>query len=195
MDVLRALGQDANWRVRHAALMQLPAIASLMPPAEFSAAFDLDAFAIDRCALVRLDLLNVCATVAELPGYGAQWAEAAVLPSACRHAEVRSYERRAVLLEGLATLAKHLRTKALEEELLPLALSMSTDGVPNLRLLLTDALARAAPYLSAERLLGRSCRRCRHSRRTRIWTCSAALERRSRCVPATRPDTRPELGS
>ena len=153
VDVLRALGQDANWRVRHAALMQLPAIASLMPPAEFSAAFDLDAFAIDRCALVRLDLLNVCATVAELPGYGAQWAEAAVLPVLrSRHAEVRSYERRAVLLEGLATLAKHMRTKALEEELLPLALSMSTDGVPNLRLLLTDALARAAPYLSGRTL-------------------------------------------
>ena len=99
---------------RHAALMQLPAIASLMPPAEFSA-FDLDAFAIDRCALVRLDLLNVCARSPSCPGT-AHSGRAAVLPVLrSRHAEVRSYERRAVL-EGLATLAKHLRTKALEEE-------------------------------------------------------------------------------
>ena len=156
VEVLRSLGEDGNWRVRHAALLQLPTLAGLMTPPEFRSAFDLDAFAVDRCALVRLDVLKICASIAELPGYGPTWLEAAVLPMLkARHGESKSYERRAVLLEGLSVLAKHMSAACLEDELLPLALSMSNDRVPNLRLQLPQALQRAAAHLSTNTLLGR----------------------------------------
>jgi hypothetical protein len=156
VEVLRVLGSDANWRVRHASLQQLPTLASLLPPDDFSRRIDLDTFTADRCALVRLDLVSTWRRIAELEGYGSGWLEQHVLPVLrARHAEVRHYERRAVVLEALASLGGLLATRTLEAELLPLALSMASDAVPNLRLLLASSLQRCAPHLSTSALTGR----------------------------------------
>ena len=78
-----------------------------------------------------------------------------MLPVLCaRHADSGSYQRRAVLLEGLAVLGPHLGAVALEGELLPLALTMARDRVPNLRLILAHSLQRASAHLSAGTLAG-----------------------------------------
>ena len=68
-----------------------------------------------------------------------------------RHADEKKYERRAVLLDGLARLAPLLSAEAIDE-LLGLALTMATDRVPNLRLLLADSLPRVAEYMHADQV-------------------------------------------
>jgi serine/threonine-protein phosphatase 2A regulatory subunit A len=156
LELLRQLGDDQNWRVRHAVVLLLPSLASQMAPTQFDARFDLEPYAIDPCSLVRLDTIKACATIAALPGYGNAWVDKAVLPMLrARHADRQSYQRRAVLLEALAVLAGHMSVESFEGELLPLALSMADDRVPNLRLILANALQRAAPQLSTPTLAGR----------------------------------------
>jgi len=150
--MLASLADDVNWRVRHATLLLLPTLAAMMPVSRFSATFvalPLGAFeqrATDPCALIRLDWVRTCKAIATLPEYAAAWLSDAVLPVLrARHAETRNYQRRAVLLDGLATLAPYCSAEMLEE-LVPLALSMVTDKVPNLRLQLAASLQQAAPH-------------------------------------------------
>ena len=152
VQLVRQLGDDPNWRVRHATVLLLPSLASLMAAATFSAAFDLERLITDATSLVRIDTLKACASIAKLPSYSQRWVESDVLPVLCaRHSE-RDYQKRAVLLEGLAELAAHTGQPALEESLLPKALDMARDKVPNLRLILCRSLQRAAPHLSAATL-------------------------------------------
>ena len=58
-------------------------------------------------------------------------------------------------LSGIRAKVKELqdRVAALEETLLPLALGMASDPVPNLRLILASALQRAAPHISSAALV------------------------------------------
>ena len=156
VEVLCTLGDDETWRVRHAIVLLLPTLASLMDAADFAATFNLERFLIDSCALVRLDTIKTCVSIAQLPGYSQPWIESTVLPLLrARVTEVHSYQRRALVLEGLGELAAHMSQATLEEGLLPLALNMAIDRVPNLRLDLAKALQRAAPRLSAATLAGR----------------------------------------
>ena len=62
--VVRSLSNDGNWRVRHATVLLLPALAMNMTPAEFAVSFALDGRALDSCALVRLDWVQACASIA-----------------------------------------------------------------------------------------------------------------------------------
>ena len=84
--------------------------------------------------------------------YGSAWLVARVFPvlRAC-HVE-DNYQKRAVVLEALVKLAPSLDANALEGSLLPLALTLVEDKVPNLRLQLASSLMRAAPHLSATTL-------------------------------------------
>ena len=57
--------------------------------------------------------------------YSTSWLVSDVVPVLrARHSEQRNYLRRAVLLDGLATLSPYLSVETLEAELLPLALNM-----------------------------------------------------------------------
>lgn len=155
--LLSGLSADSNWRVRHATLLLLPTLAAVLEPAAFSAAFvtrvpaNFEQRATDPCALIRRDWVRLCGEVAQLPTYSSAWLESDVLPVlAARHADMPGYQRRAVLLDGMATLAPHHRPDALEETLLPLALSMATDRVPNLRMLVASTLQAVAAHLSLD---------------------------------------------
>lgn len=135
VSLIATLADDANWRVRHATLLLLPTLAALLPVERFSTAFvaapsgAFEQRATDACALIRLDWVRICAEIAKLPAYSATWLAADVLPVLrARHAETRHYQRRAVLLEGLAILAPHCAAPMLDE-LVPLALSMASDKV------------------------------------------------------------------
>lgn len=159
--LLSTLADDPNWRVRHATLLLLPALASTLEADVFTSTFadprsSFEQRATDPCALIRSDWVRTCAAIAKLPQYGSAWLEQHVMPVLrARHTETKLYQRRAVVLDALATLAPHLSARILDEELLPLALSMAADRVPNLRMLLATALQAAAEYLSVSTLASR----------------------------------------
>jgi len=153
VSLLTRLALDANWRVRHAALLLMPTLAATLDKASFATAFPVKGFAhraIDSCSLIRRDWVQACVDIAKLPSYSSAWLEEAVVPLLCARNEEKLYQKRAVLLDGMARLAPHLRVEVLEETLLPLALLMITDKVPNLRLLLANALGDASPHVSLQ---------------------------------------------
>ena len=109
----------------------------------------------DATSLVRADTLTACASIAKLPSYSQRWVESDVLPVLRQRENERDYLKRAVMLEGLAELAEHMGAAALEESLLPSALAMASDAVPNLRLILARSLQRAAPHIPPPTLAAR----------------------------------------
>ena len=125
-----------------------------MSAAAFSAAFDLERMITDSTSLVRQETLRACAAIAELPSYSQRWVETAVLPVLCARKQVRDYHQRAVLLSGVGELAALMGPSSLEDALLPMALSMAQDPVPNLRLILASTLQRVAPQLTVQVLSG-----------------------------------------
>ena len=86
--------------------------------------------------------------------YAPDWAAETLLPMVVRRAgEAKGYQMRAVLLDGLAEVALLVPPATLEAELLPLALAMARDKVPNLRRC-SRRPAGTAPHLSTEALVG-----------------------------------------
>jgi len=190
--MLSSLATDGNWRVRHATLLLLPTLAT---SAAFSAVSisrapaDFETWATDKCALIRSDWVRMCAEIAEVPGYSSAWLVQHVLPVLLRrHADTASYEKRAVLLHGMARLAPHLGVRPLEEELLPLALSMATDKVPNLRMLMAGTLQKAAHHLSHSIVIGRVMPALRDLETDQdVDVVEAARDATEACVALTTP--------
>jgi len=74
------------------------------------------------------------AQIASTPGYGQPWADETLLPIVLALTEEKSYLMRAVVLQFAIGLAALLSSNALETKLLPAALQMAADRVPNLRM-------------------------------------------------------------
>ena len=120
--MISALGEDPNWRVRHATLLLLPVLADMLDPAAFSHAFvgnpsgAFEQRATDSFALIRSDWIKACVAIGQLSAYSHSWLISEIVPilRACA-AEKRNYQRRAVLLDGLAHLGARLRSSPRSE--------------------------------------------------------------------------------
>ena len=153
------LAEDKNWRVRHAVLLLFPVLAQELGPVAFQQQFGalLKAAANDCCALIRDDFVVVMGQIAQSgdgdgAGFGTEWLESAVAPELLACTSHKNYQFRAVLLTGICVLAGMFTANTLENRLLPPALDMAEDKVPNLRIAAAAALRAAAAHVSADLL-------------------------------------------
>lgn len=130
------LCQDKNWRVRHSTLTLFPKLAAAMGEADFSAEFagQEAGWATDNCALIRTDWAKTIGTVAARFEDPKAWLAQHVLPVLEERKAEKSFQLRAVLLEGASTLAPLLDVDQLQAKLCPSILEMCDDKVPNLRI-------------------------------------------------------------
>ena len=142
---IHELCEDKNWRVRWAAMMLLTDLCQQMTPEEFVAEFiggEKKAFANcsqDNCALIRTDWVQVCLNVAEV--YGKGWLVEQIVPIVEKCDEQKAYQVKAVLLDAAAAWGSYLSgTSVLESKLLPKAILMLEDRVPNLALLTAQSI-------------------------------------------------------
>ena len=141
LEIIQTLIDDKNWRIRHAALKLLPTLASHMAVDDFTNTFIQTAFksrAEDNCALIRNDWILCCKDIGAV--YGSEWIQTHVLPTLNTLTEMKNYQFKSVFLHGLAELGGH----GLAEGMLPSALSMVEDRVPNLRLMAAQTLGVVA---------------------------------------------------
>merc|ERR1712070_472112 len=113
------------------------------------------AAANDNCALIRDDFVVVMEQIAKAEGgrgFGTEWLESAVAPELIACTSHKNYQFRAVLLTGICVLAGMFTANTLENRLLPPALDMAEDKVPNLRTAAAAALRAAAAHVSADLL-------------------------------------------
>jgi hypothetical protein len=89
------------------------------------------------------------AEIASTPGYGQPWAEETLLSTVLALADHKLYLMRAVVLQFIIGLAGVLSANVLETKLLPAALEMASDRVPNLRMVSVRALTAATPFVAA----------------------------------------------
>jgi len=159
--IIHRLMDDKNWRVRHAILQLIPKLAE-----EYSkkngGIEDLDAklstadesswckrYAMDPYALIRVDLIHVLSKVVPISGYGTRWLEAKCTPVFIKLLTYEAnvpipYQHRAVPLYALEFLPRHFDVTTLENKLIPNAVAMLEDKVPNLRLQVCKALEQVA---------------------------------------------------
>merc|ERR1719203_659336 len=84
-----------------------------------------------------------------IPGFGMGWLESNVVPILKKSAVVpeKNYQKRSVLLLGVEHLHDALSGEVLSD-LIPLAVEMASDKVPNLRIQAVRALHAAVPSMS-----------------------------------------------
>ena len=93
--------------------------------------------------------VKVMAQIASTPGYGQPWAEETLLAPVLALVDEKSYLMRAVVLQFTVGLAGMLSATILETKLLPAALEMAGDRVPNLRIMAVRALCAVTPFVAA----------------------------------------------
>lgn len=151
LPLLVRLGDDKNWRIRHVILHLMPQLSAELGPNAFWKHFSsiVEKRASDACALVREDWVKVMAQIASTPGYGQPWAEETLLAPVLALVDEKSYLMRAVVLQFTVGLAGMLSATILETKLLPAALEMAGDRVPNLRIMAVRALCAVTPFVAA----------------------------------------------
>lgn len=148
IEIINALIDDKNWRIRHAAIQLLPSLARQMQPDEFNAKFisggTFTARAEDNCALIRHDWILCCKDVGDVQGYGSEWLKSHILPALEKLTDQKNYQFKSVYLHAMMELGELLGAQALADNFLPHALSMVGDRVPNLRLMCAQTLGKIA---------------------------------------------------
>jgi len=136
VELVGRLCRDKNWRLRHSSLSLFPKLAVIMGEAQFSAEFGGQeaGWATDNCALIRTDWVKTIGTVAARFDEPKEWLSKHVVPVLEERKAEKSFQLRAVLLEGAATLAPLLDIDELQGKLCPHILEMCDDKVPNLRI-------------------------------------------------------------
>jgi len=147
------LAKDKNWRVRHAILRLLPIIAEALGVEGFAQRIGnlLETYATDHYALIREDFVKCMACFHNIPGYGSSWLESNVvriLTKSGSEKTEKNYQKRSVLLLGVEHLHRALSDEVLSRDLVPEAVEMASDKVPNLRIQAVRALAKAAPSMN-----------------------------------------------
>jgi hypothetical protein len=149
IDIISALIDDKNWRIRHAAIRLLPQLAAEMPPADFNAKFIsgdradrtfFTARAEDNCALIRVDWILCCKGIGDVEGYGSEWLKPHILPALDKLTDQKNYQLKSVYLDAMKELGELIGAQALADNFLQHALSMVSDRVPNLRLMCAETL-------------------------------------------------------
>mmetsp|Transcript_53602 Transcript_53602/g.123223 ORF Transcript_53602/g.123223 Transcript_53602/m.123223 type:complete len:595 (-) Transcript_53602:91-1875(-) len=147
--LIKSLASDKNWRVRHAILLLLPVLAQELGLDGFAKHLgqSLETHATDHYALIREDFVKRMAMVSYIPGFGASWLETNVVKILIARAKDKNYQMRSVLLLGVEHLHAALSQEVMANDLIPLAVEMATDKVPNLRIQAVRSLAAAAPSM------------------------------------------------
>lgn len=147
-ELMCQLLEDKNWRVRHATMQLLPGLALEMGREDFDRTFAWMYLGSDNCALIRTDWVQCCVDVAQVAGFGAGWVEEHVLPKLLESVDMKNYQMKAVLLTAMtvsdAALSKMLGNQIIESQLLPKAITMCSDNVPNLALQAAEAVGAVA---------------------------------------------------
>lgn len=150
--LVQRLSADKNWRVRHGVMLLLPAAAQELGRASFDEAFGvfLQSFALDDCALIREDFLQVVARL--VPIFGKEWLVDPIskLLLSCSDSS-RSYQLRMVLPRGLELLGDRFSRPTLEL-LVYEAVAMAESKVPNLRIAAVKALGSVIPLVTSQLL-------------------------------------------
>lgn len=156
LNTIVELCADKNWRVRHAALLLYPQLAQQMDETAFTKVFitDSDAFkqrATDNCAKIRFDWVECCKQIGEV--YGVEWLESNVVATILQLQNEKNYQLKAVLLHSVSALCPILKSStsnSLHSQLLPAAIEMRADRVPNLKLLVATSLGKVAACRAVE---------------------------------------------
>ena len=159
MRIVRDLCADKNWRVRHAALQLLPRLTPMLTAEDFDAYFvkavkgeggdaaeGFVSFANDNCALIRTDWIKCCQEIGA--AYGAVWLEQNVLEAILQKNHSPNYQMQAVVLEAAVAFGVEM-PRRLVADLLPAAVEMTKNRVPNLQLLAALALGEVAAKCKA----------------------------------------------
>jgi len=166
LDIIYALLSDKNWRLRHAALWLLPALARQMSAGKGAGAFNAQFIskgsttpvgashadasvsepfkqcASDNCALIRNDWVRVCKEIAEV--LGSEWVKAHVQPTIDALVDVKNYQLKSVFLDAAAELGGHLGKEYTGDTVVKAAARMAEDKVPNLRQVVATSMGIVA---------------------------------------------------
>jgi hypothetical protein len=153
-DMIKTLGSDKNWRIRHATLLLLPSMAQELGVAKFTELYvtpsegGFDSRAQDNTALVRTDWVIVCSQIAQLSGFDAGWLSSHVVPILEKNGkDSKNYQLAAVCCDGLKELAGQLSLENVQA-LTRTVITLSSDKVVNLRILAVMGLQAGAKRLS-----------------------------------------------
>jgi len=148
IDKVRNLCEDKNWRVRWAAMTLAPCLVdnNFLSMEEFDKMFlkaegkvHFAMCAEDNCALIRTDWVTAVQRMAAK--FGTTWLSDNIVPIIEKCAQNKNYQVRAVLLVACANWGPILKgTGNLEKKMLPKAIEMLSDSVPNLKLMAAKAL-------------------------------------------------------
>merc|ERR1719198_2044886 len=148
LPAIAELAQDRQWRVRAAIIEYMPPLAAQLGASYFNEKLGTMCigwlqdcvFAIREAAIVNLrELIEV---------FGVAWATQQVIPQVLEGHKHSNYLYRMTVLYSIVAMAPVVGSDPLNNSLLPIALGMTTDPVPNVRFNAAKTLHQLMPLLN-----------------------------------------------